>query len=73
MLDYYDREQHTASKEVQSANATIFRNMAVTNPFISMVRNAALRGLSHVKPIDRRMTEKEALVTQKLSVPDVEV
>ncbi len=73
LLDDYNREQHAASKEVQNANATIFRNMAVSNPFISMARNAALRGLSHVKPLVRRMTEKEALVTQKLSVPGAEV
>ena len=73
LLDDYDREQHAASKEVQNANAIIFRNMAVRNPFVGIARNAALRGLSHAKPIVRRMTEKEALVTQKLSVPDVEV
>ena len=73
LLDDYDREQHAASKEVQNANATIFRNMAVNNRLIGAARNAALRGLSHAKPIVRRMTEKEALVTQKLSVPDAEV
>jgi 2-polyprenyl-6-methoxyphenol hydroxylase-like FAD-dependent oxidoreductase len=73
LLNDYDREQHAASKEVQNANATIFCNMGVTNQLIGMARNAALRGLSHVKPVVRRMTEKEALVTQKLSIPDAEV
>lgn len=73
LLDNYDREQRAASKEVQNANATIFRNMAVSNQFVGMVRNAALRGLSHAKPVVRRMTEKEALVTQKLFIPDAEV
>jgi len=73
LLNDYDREQHAASEEVQNANATIFRNMAVNNRLIGAARSAALRGLSHAKPIVRRMTEKEALVTQKLSVPGGEV
>jgi hypothetical protein len=33
----------------------------------------ALRGLFHLRPVVRRMTEKEALVTQKLYVPDASI
>ncbi len=73
LLDDYDREQHGASEEVQNANATIFWNMAVSNRLVGAARSAALRGLSYAKPLVRRMTEKEALVTQGLSVPDAEV
>ena len=70
LLDDYDREQRAASKEVQDANATIFRNMALTDPLVATVRSAALRGLSLIRPIVRRMTEKEALVRQRLYAPD---
>ena len=73
LLDGYEREQRAASEEVQNANATIFRNMALANPLAATVRSAALRGLSHARPIVRRMTEKEALVRQSLYVPDGEV
>ena len=73
LLPGYDREQHTASEEVQNANATIFRNMALANPVAATVRSAALRGISHAGPIVRRMTQKEALVRQSLHVPDGEV
>ena len=73
LLAGYEREQRAASEEVQNANATIFRNMALSNPAAAAVRSVALRGLSHLGPVVRRMTEKEALVTQKLSVPDAEV
>jgi 2-polyprenyl-6-methoxyphenol hydroxylase-like FAD-dependent oxidoreductase len=72
-LDAYDREQHAASEETQNANALIFRNMALANPAVAAVRSAALRGLSRFKPVVRRMTEKEALVTQRLYVPDGDV
>ena len=61
------------AEEVQNANATIFRNMALANPLAATVRSAALRGLSHARPIVRRMTEKEALVRQSLYVPDGKV
>ncbi len=61
------------AEEVQNANATIFRNMALANPVAAAVRSAALRGISHMRPIVRRMTEKEALVRQRLYVPDGEV
>ena len=73
LLAGYEREQRAASEEVQNANATIFRNMALSNPAAAAVRSVALRGLSHLGLVVRRMTEKEALVTQKLSVPDAEV
>ncbi len=73
LLARYEREQRAASEEVQNANATIFRQMALSNPAAALVRAAALRALSHAGPIVRRMTEKEALVTQGLSVPDAEV
>ncbi len=66
-------EQHTASEEVQNANATIFRNMALANPVAATVRSAALREISHAGPIVRRMTQKEAPVRQSLYVPDGEV
>ena len=70
LLGDYEREQRAASEEVQNANATIFRNMALANPVVAAIRAAALRGLSHARPIVRRMTEKEALVRQRLYVPD---
>lgn len=72
ILDGYEREQRAASEEVQGANARIFRNMALTNPVAGAVRDVALRGLSRMKPVVRRMTEREALVSQKLSVGDTE-
>jgi hypothetical protein len=55
------KEDHR-TEEVQNANATIFRSMALANPVAATVRSAALRGLSHAGPIVRRMTEKEAPV-----------
>jgi 2-polyprenyl-6-methoxyphenol hydroxylase-like FAD-dependent oxidoreductase len=70
LLAGYEREQRVASEEVQNANARIFRNMALSNPAAAMVRSVALRALSHLKPVVRRMTEKEALVTQKLSADE---
>ena len=73
LLADYDREQHTASEEVQNANATIFRNMALANSVAARVRSAALCGLSHARPIVRRVTEKEALVRQSLYVPGYKV
>ena len=69
----YEREQRMASEEVQNANATIFRQMALANPVAAMTRSVALWGLSHFKFVVRRMTEKEALVTQRLHIPDSEV
>jgi 2-polyprenyl-6-methoxyphenol hydroxylase-like FAD-dependent oxidoreductase len=73
LLVGYEREQCAASEEVQNANATIFRQMALSNPAVAAVRSVALLGLSHLRPVVRRMTEKEALVTQRLSIPDGEV
>jgi 2-polyprenyl-6-methoxyphenol hydroxylase-like FAD-dependent oxidoreductase len=73
LLAGYEREQRAGSEEVQNANATIFRQMALSNPAAAAVRSVALRGLSHLRPVVRRMTEKEALVTQKLSVSDADV
>ena len=70
LLTDYEREQRAASEEIQSANARIFRNMALSNPAAASVRSMALRALSRFKPVIRRMTEKEALVTQKLYLPD---
>lgn len=70
LLEGYEREQRAASGEIQNANALIFRSMAVTNHLVGKVRGMALRGISRVGPIVRRMTEKEALVTQELSVPN---
>ena len=72
LLADYEREQRAASEEIQNANAAIFPNMAVSNRLVGAARSAALRGLSYVEPIVRRMTEKEALVSQKLHVPDIE-
>ena len=70
LLGDYEREQRAASEGVQNANAAIFRNMALANPVAAALRAVALRGLSHAKPLVRRMTEKEALVNQELYVPD---
>jgi 2-polyprenyl-6-methoxyphenol hydroxylase-like FAD-dependent oxidoreductase len=72
LLASYEREQRAASEEVQNANATIFRQMALSNPALAAVRFVALGALSHLRPVVRRMTEKEALVTQRLSIPDVD-
>jgi 2-polyprenyl-6-methoxyphenol hydroxylase-like FAD-dependent oxidoreductase len=69
LLEDYERQQRAASEEIQNANALIFRNMAVANRLVGTARGMALRGISRVGPIVRRMTEKEALVTQELSVP----
>ena len=73
VLDGYQHEQRAASAEVQNANAAIFRQMALANPVAAVVRSVALRGLSQLKPVVRRMTEREALVTQRLYSPDVDV
>ena len=73
LLAGYEREQRAASEEVQNANATIFRNMALASPVAAMVRSVVLRALSHLKPVVRQITEKEALVTQRLSIPDAGV
>jgi 2-polyprenyl-6-methoxyphenol hydroxylase-like FAD-dependent oxidoreductase len=73
LLAGYEREQRAASEEVQYANARIFRNMALSNPAAAAVRSVALRGLFHLRPVVRRMTEQEALVTQKLYVPDASI
>jgi 2-polyprenyl-6-methoxyphenol hydroxylase-like FAD-dependent oxidoreductase len=70
LLADYEREQRAASEEVQNANATIFRNMALSNPIAAAVRSTALRALSHAHLLVRRMTEKEALVTQRLSADE---
>ena len=72
LLAGYEREQRLASEEIQRANARIFWNMALAYPPAAAVRSVALRALSRIKPVVRRMTEKEALVTQKLYVPDVD-
>jgi 2-polyprenyl-6-methoxyphenol hydroxylase-like FAD-dependent oxidoreductase len=69
LLEGYEREQRAASEEIQNANALIFRNMAVANRLVGTARGMALRGISHVGLIVRRMTEKEALVTQELLAP----
>ena len=69
LLADYEREQRAASEEIQDANARIFRNMALVNPAAAAVRSVVLRALSRFKPGVRRMTEKEALVTQKLYMP----
>ena len=73
LLAGYEGEQRAASEEIQNANARIFRNMALGNPVGAAVRSVALRGLSHFRPVVRRMTEKEALVTQRLYVPDASI
>ena len=52
LLAGYEREQRAASEEVQNANATIFRNMALSNPAAAMVRSLVLRAL--VPPQARR-------------------
>ena len=70
LLAGYERGQRAASEDVQNANATIFRNMALANPVAAAAHSLVLRGLSHLKPVVRRMTEKEALVTQRLYIPD---
>ncbi len=66
----YERGQRAASEEIQGANDMIFRNMALSNPAAAAARSVALRGLSHLRPVVLRMTEKEALVNQRLHVPD---
>ena len=73
MVEEHEREQRAASEETQCANARIFRNLALSNTAAAAARSIALRGLSHLRPVVRRMTEKEALVTQKLYVPDADV
>ena len=70
LLADYEREQRAASEKVQSANATIFRNMALSNPIAAAARSTALRALSNAHLLVRRMTEKEALVTQELSADE---
>jgi 2-polyprenyl-6-methoxyphenol hydroxylase-like FAD-dependent oxidoreductase len=70
LLDEYVHEQRNGSDEVQNANAQIFWNMAVTNPILAGARAAALKFISHVPPAARRITAKEALIDQKIEIPD---
>jgi 2-polyprenyl-6-methoxyphenol hydroxylase-like FAD-dependent oxidoreductase len=70
LLASYEREQRAASEEVQNANAIIFRNMALSNSVAAAIRSTVLRALSHARPLVRRITEKEALVTQRLSADE---
>ena len=73
LLAGYEREQRAGSEEVQNANARIFRNMALSNPAAAAARSLLLRALSHLKPVVLQMTEKEALVTQGLYIPNSEL
>jgi 2-polyprenyl-6-methoxyphenol hydroxylase-like FAD-dependent oxidoreductase len=73
LLADYEREQRAASVEIQYANARIFWNMALSNPVAATARSVALRGLSHLRPVVLRMTEKGALVTQRLYVLNASV
>ncbi|MGY1700551.1 FAD-dependent monooxygenase [Geodermatophilus sp. SYSU D00766] len=65
-LDDYERVQRAASRQVQGANARIFRNMAVTDPAVAAVRATLLGGIGRVPAVVRRITEEEAMVRQDL-------
>jgi 2-polyprenyl-6-methoxyphenol hydroxylase-like FAD-dependent oxidoreductase len=71
LLDEYVNEQRSGSESVQKANAQIFWNMAVTNPILAGMRAGALRFVSRVPSVARRIAAKEALMDQKIEIPDV--
>ncbi len=70
VLDNYEREQRAGSEEVQNANAQIFWNMAVTNPSVASMRAAVLKFVSHVPSATHSIVAQEALINQKLKIPD---
>lgn len=70
LLDEYESEQRLGSEKVQNANAQIFWNMAVTNSFIAAAREVGLKIISKVPSIAKSLTAKEALLDQKIVVPE---
>jgi len=66
LLGGYEGEQRVASEQVQRSNAIIFRNMALENRTLAALRSGLLLGASRVRPLVRRMTEEEALLTQEV-------
>jgi len=68
LLDDYDREQHEASRQTQNENALIFRNLAVRNPAIGLVRAGLLSVLSRLPRIASRMAATSTLVATSLPV-----
>lgn len=65
LLDDYDREQHAAADDIQDANATIFRNVAMRNPVAAGLRTQALRLLGRTS-LPRKLVAREALTSQVL-------
>jgi len=64
LRERYEREQRAASRAVQVSNELIFRNIAVRNPIVGAVRSVLLGAVGGVRPVARRMTETETLLTQ---------
>lgn len=72
LLQDYEREQRAGSDEIQDTNATIFANMAMSNPILAALRSFGLRTASFVPSVAKSITAKEALLSQALPVEQAE-
>jgi 2-polyprenyl-6-methoxyphenol hydroxylase-like FAD-dependent oxidoreductase len=68
LFDDYDREQHEASRQTQSENALIFRNMAVRSEAIGFLRAGLLSVLGRLPKITSKMAASTTLVATSLPV-----
>jgi 2-polyprenyl-6-methoxyphenol hydroxylase-like FAD-dependent oxidoreductase len=69
LLSGYESEQRAAAREVQRANALIFRNIAITDPAPAALRTTLLAAAGCIPAVGRRMAETEALLTQPMVAP----
>jgi 2-polyprenyl-6-methoxyphenol hydroxylase-like FAD-dependent oxidoreductase len=68
LFDDYDREQHEASRQTQTENALIFRNLAVRNRAVGFVRGGILSILGRFPRITSKMAATSTLVATALPV-----
>jgi 2-polyprenyl-6-methoxyphenol hydroxylase-like FAD-dependent oxidoreductase len=62
----YEREQRAASSAVQRSNELIFRNLALTDPTLAVLRATVLRAVGGVSSLARQLTATETLTTLAL-------
>ena len=65
-LAAYEREQRAGARAVQHANELVFRNIALADRRLATVRSMALRAVGRLPALARRLTETEALITQRV-------
>jgi 2-polyprenyl-6-methoxyphenol hydroxylase-like FAD-dependent oxidoreductase len=68
LFDDYDREQHEASRQTQTENALIFRNMAVRNGAVGLLRAGFLSAVGSFPKITAKMAAASTLVSTSLPV-----